>query len=176
MLLRFMSFVGLLAMIVLAWALSENRRRVDWRLVAWGVGLQLIFGVLLLTTPLEDVVFAGMRGAVNVLNDAAHEGASFVFGFLADEHIIKQDALIGADGDLVMQATFAFRVLPVIILVSAVSAILYHLRIIQVVVHGIAWVMRRTLKTSGAETFVAALLIFLGMESATAVRGYSEGI
>ncbi len=172
MLLRFMSFVGLLAMIVLAWALSENRRRVDWRLVAWGVGLQLIFGVLLLTTPLEDVVFAGMRGAVNVLNDAAHEGASFVFGFLADEHIIKQDALIGADGDLVMQATFAFRVLPVIILVSAVSAILYHLRIIQVVVHGIAWVMRRTLKTSGAETFVAALLIFLGMESATAVRGY----
>lgn len=146
-------------MIVLAWALSENRRSVSWRLVGWGVGLQLLLGLVILKTPLKGIIFSGMQRAVSILTDSAVAGASFVFGGLAQNP--EQ-----------YNTFFAFRVLPVIIFVSALSAILYHLRVIPALVTAIAWLMRRSLKTSGAETFGAALLIFLGIESTSAIRTY----
>jgi CNT family concentrative nucleoside transporter len=159
LLLRLTSVLGLLVMIAIAWALSENRKAIPWRLVAWGTVLQFALGLLILTTPLRRLIFTGMRKVVGVLTDSAVEGASFVFGGLAENP--EQ-----------YNTFFAFRVLPVIIFVSALSAILYHLRVIPVVVAAIAWLMRRSLKTSGAETFGAALLIFLGIESASAIRTY----
>ncbi|MCP4641026.1 MAG: NupC/NupG family nucleoside CNT transporter [bacterium] len=155
---RLVSLTGLVVMLGIALALSENRKRVNWRLVLWGVGLQFAIGVAILLTPLEGGIFAGMRGAVGVLTESALQGEKVVFGTLAE--------------DLDIGATFAFQVLPVIIFVSAIAAILYHLRIVQTVVQMLTFLMRRTLKTSGAETFCAGLLIFLGIESATAVRGY----
>jgi CNT family concentrative nucleoside transporter len=90
-------------------------------------------------------------------------GATFVFGNLAKNP--EQ-----------YNTFFAFQVLPVIIFVSALSAILYHLRVIPALVTAIAWIMRRSLKTSGAETFGAALLIFLGIESASAIRAYLQAM
>jgi len=179
------SLLGLIAMLALAWALSEDRTRVPWRLIAWGLGLQLVIGLLLLPTPLQtyvfaplfrgavsaatlgraevtatpgELVFVAMRGVVGLITGATKEGASFVFGRLAD------DPSFGA--------TMAFQVLPVIILVSALSGILFHLGVIQAVVRGMAWLMRRSLRTSGAETFGAALLVFLGIESTTAIGSY----
>ncbi len=163
MFLRFMSLAGLVVMIALAWALSENRRSVSWRLVGWGVGLQVLLGWLILKTPLKGTIFTGMERAVSVLTDSAVAGATFVFGSLAENP--EQ-----------YNTFFAFRVLPVIIFVSALSAILYHLRVIPALVTAIAWLMRRSLKTSGAETFGAALLIFLGIESATAIRAYLQAM
>lgn len=171
--LRLMSFVGLAVMLGLAWLLSENRWKVDWRLVLWGVGLQFGLGVLLLLTPVGDAVFAGMNKAVGVLNQVIAEGASVVFDNLTKSLLVK-DYTTGEE--LTLNAAFAFRVLPVIIFVSALSAILYHLRVTQTLVRGIAWIMRRTLKTSGAETFAAALLIFLGMEAVTGVRAYLKNM
>ncbi len=155
---RLISLVGLVCMIALAWACSENRWKVNWRLVVWGVGLQIAIAVLILKTPLERIVFAGMAAAVDLLTQSTLAGASFVFGTLAT--------------DFGVGAIIAFQVLPVIMFVSAIAAILYHLRVIQAIVRALAWVMRRTLKTSGAETFGVALLVFLGIESMTAVRGY----
>ena len=146
-------------MIAIAWVLSERRKAIPWRLVAWGTLLQVALGLLILTTPLRSLIFVGMQKVVGVLTDSAVAGATFVFGNLAENP--EQ-----------FNAFFAFRVLPVIIFVSALSAILYHLRVIPVLVAGIAWLMRRSLKTSGAETFGAALLIFLGIESASAIRTY----
>lgn len=157
--LRLMSFAGLLALIALAWALSENRSKIPWRLVAWGVALQFAMGLLILQTPVKGVLFSAMDKAVGVLTNSATEGAAFVFGSLA-----RAPEQYGTH--------FAFRVLPVIIFVSAISSILFHYRVIPAAVSAIAWIMRRTLKTSGAETFAAALLIFLGIESATAIRAY----
>lgn len=145
-------------MVAVAWALSENRKAISWRLVAWGLALQFIIAILVLKTDLRDAVFPVASAAVGVLTDATVAGASVVFG------VLPTDATIGA--------RFAFQVLPVIIFVSALSAVLTHLRVIPVLVGGIAWVMRRTLKTSGAETFCAALQIFLGIEASTAVRAY----
>lgn len=155
--LRLMSALGLVVMLLLAWLLSENRRATPWRLVLWGILLQVAIALLILRTDLHDLIFGGAGIAVDVLTRSTLEGARFVFGGLADP---------GAG------VIFAFQVLPVIIFVSALSAILHHLRVIPWVVSGIAWLMRRTLKTSGAETFCAALLIFLGIEAATAVRAY----
>ncbi len=156
---RLTSALGLLILVGIAWALSERRKAIPWRLVVWGLALQFALALLILTTPLRTVIFAGMQRVVGVLTDSAVAGASFVFGSLAENP--EQ-----------YNTFFAFRVLPVIIFVSALSAILYHLRVIPALVAAIAWMMRRTLKTSGAETFGAALLIFLGIESASAIRTY----
>lgn len=158
MTLRFISLLGLLSMVLLAWALSENRRKVSLRIIIWGLGLQFAIGLLLLKTPIRGVVFEGMSSAVDLLVSSTLEGAKFVFGALPD------DPTIGA--------IFAFQVLPIIIFVTAISAILHHLRVIQVVVGAIAWCMRRTLKTSGAETLGVGLLVFLGIESVSAIRVY----
>jgi len=147
-------------MLVIAWSLSENRKAISWRLVAWGLALQFAIALAVLKTPLRDAIFPQAEAAVNVLTDATLAGASFVFGKL------PTDQGIGA--------IFAFQVLPVIIFVSALSAVLHHLRVIQTIVGVIAWLMQRTLKTSGAETFCAALQIFLGIEASTAVRAYIE--
>lgn len=185
MLLRLVSLVGLVSMLGLAWFASESRRNVPWRILIWGIGLQFAIGLLLLPTPLQTSVFSpimrglvwavsfgkvklestpdelffvGMKKAVDVLTSSTLEGSRFVFGRLAE--------------DLDIGAIVAFQVLPVIILVSAISAILYHLHVIQAVVRAMAYLMRRTLKTSGAETFGAGLLVFLGIESMTAIRAY----
>ena len=150
--LRLLSLVGLVVFMAMAWVLSEDRRRVSIRLLLWALGLQFAIALLFIRTPLKRPVFAAMAKVVTVLTDSTLAGAGFVFGSLPTE------------------VPFAFQVLPVIIFVSALSAILYHLRVIPVVVHAIAWLMRRTMKTSGAETLGAALLIFIGIESAAAIR------
>ena len=155
---RLVSLLGLVVMLVIAWALSENRRKAPWRIVLWGVGLQFAFGVLVLRTRFGRVFFEYVQAAFTVLTDATKEGAGFVFGNLPE--------------DFEIGAIVAFQVLPVIIFVSSVAAILQHVRIIQVVVRAFAYIMRRSMKTSGAETFGAALLVFLGIESLTALRGY----
>ena len=160
MTLRLTSAFGLLVMLAVAWALSENRKAISWRVVGWGLALQFIIAVLVLKTGLRETVFPAAASAVNVLTNATLSGASVVFGNLPT--------------DAAINARFAFQVLPVVIFVSALSAILTHLRVIPVMVNGIAWVMRRTLKTSGAETFCAALQIFLGIEASTAVRVYIQ--
>ena len=155
---RLVSAGGLMLMLAVAYALSENRKAVRWPLVAWGLGLQFGIGVLILLTPLDQAIFAGMQWVVDLLTQSTLAGAGFVFGNLATD--MDTGAIVG------------FQVLPVIIFVSALAAMLYHLRVIQAVVRGLAWLMQRTLKTSGAETFGAALLVFLGIESMTAIRGY----
>lgn len=182
---RFISLLGLLVLMALAWAFSEQRRAVSLRIIVCGLALQVLIGLLLLPTFLQAwffgpivrgvvwactlgqvttnaspdlLVFRGMAAVVTLLTDATLAGAKFVFGSLAT------DQQIGA--------VVAFQVLPVIILVSAISAMLYHVGVIQVLVRAMAWLMRRTLGTSGAETFGAALLVFLGIESMTAIRGY----
>ena len=161
--LRFISAFGLFVMLAIAWLLSENRKAISWRLVAWGIGLQVAIAVLVLKTGLREAIFPKASAAVDVLTQATLAGATFVFG-----PKLPVDPGLGA--------IFAFQVLPVIIFVSALSAVLHHLRVIPVVVGAIAWLMRRTLKTSGAETFCAALQIFLGIEASAAVRVYIKNM
>ncbi len=157
--LRLMSLVGLVVMMAIAWALSEDHRKVNWRIIGWGLGLQFAFALLVLRTGFGLMFFEAVQSAFNVFTNATNQGAAVLFGPLADE--TKAGAVM-----------MAFQVLPVIIFVSAVAGLLQHMGVIQAAVQGIAWLMRRTMKTSGAETFAAVLQVFMGIEAVTGIRGY----
>lgn len=177
MTLRLMSLAGLGVLVGLAWLMSENRRRVPWRLVAWGIALQFLFAVLVLKTRFGQVFFDAVRRCFDLLTVASDKGTEFVFGNLYRVFILDHVTVIGAHGpepadNFVVSAVVAFHVLPVIIFVSALAGVLQHYGVIQAVVRAMAWLMRRTLRTSGAETFGAALLVFLGIESSSALSGY----
>ena len=152
---RLISLFGLLVMVGLAFALSADRRRVDLRLVAAGVGLQFLLALLVLKTGPGQVLFAWAGEFFTALLGYVDFGSRFVFGDAFEDHF------------------FAFKVLPTIIFFSALMSVLYHLGLMQPVVAGFAWVMRRTLRTSGAESLAAAANVFVGQtEAPLVVRPY----
>ncbi len=176
--LRCISALGLCAMVFLAWLLSEKRSRVSWRVLLWGLGLQLGLGILVLRTPFGEPFFTAVRTGFDCISEASATGAAFVFGNLTKVFLLDGVTVIDSvagptptDG-FAISAVMAFQVLPVIIFVAGLSAVLQHLGVIQKLVRGMAWVMRRTMKTSGAETFGAALLVFSGIESISALDHY----
>lgn len=168
---RLRSFVGLLALLSIAVAMSTDRRKISWRLVGWGVALQLLFALFILKTGVGERIFDGAGTLVVGLLGFTLDGASFVFGNLVYDTVPV--GIVGQGGfnalpDQVAQtgAAFAFFVLPTIIFFSALMTVLYHVGVMQVVVRGFAWVMQRTLGTSGAETLSAAGNIFVGQTEA----------
>ena len=175
---RLISLSGLVFMLGVAWLLSENRSRVSWRVVIWGVLLQFGLGLIVLRSSAGRFFFEGVKAGFDALTDCSETGARFVFGSVASIFQLDRATVLGADGHFApvepftFSAVLAFKALPVIIFVSAIAMILQHLRVIQAVVRGIAWLMRRTMKTSGAETFSAALQIFMGIESVSSLSGY----
>jgi concentrative nucleoside transporter, CNT family len=178
MALRGISALGLLVLIALAWSLSDARRKVRWPLVFWGMGLQFFLALLILRTPVGQPFFGAVKSVFDLVTEASNTGAAFLFGNLTQVFVIDGSVVTDpsgaplSDGPFFVSAVVAFNMLPVIIFVAGLSAILQHLGIIQAVVRSIAWVMRRSLKTSGAETFGAALLVFVGIESVSALGGY----
>ncbi len=181
LMLRATSLGGLVLLVALAWGLSENRSRVSWRLVFMGMGLQFALGLLVMHTQAGVWFFQGVKTGFDVITDASAAGGNFVFGnlnqvFFVDRIGFGEDGSPESQGPFIIAAVIAFRVLPVIVFVSGLSAILLHLGVVQWVIRGLAWIMRRTLRLSGAETFGAALLIFLGIESVSALGGYLKGM
>jgi CNT family concentrative nucleoside transporter len=170
---RIISFAGFAVFLVLAWAISEDRRRVNWRLVFIALALQAALAVVVLRTPWGSAFFEKMRGAFDVIADATGEGAGFLFGPLASFFMLSEDAVLTSDLPVEFNV-FAFQVLPVVIVVSSITGVLYHFRIIQTAVRAMAWLMRRTLKTSGPETFGTALMVFLGIESMPSLKAYLQ--
>jgi CNT family concentrative nucleoside transporter len=173
---RLFSVLGTGLLVGIAWILSTNRRAVDWRIVAWGVGLQFIFALLVLKTGPGELFFAAVNRAFIKLLSFTRDGARFVFGNLVDSNV-PVGSPIGdpASGNIPQEtitgwaqtgAYFAFSVLPTIIFFSALMALLYHLRVLQAVVRFFAWIMRRTMRTSGAETLAASANIFVGQTEA----------
>ncbi|MFQ5746551.1 MAG: NupC/NupG family nucleoside CNT transporter [Gemmatimonadota bacterium] len=153
--------LGLGAIIGLAWAFSARRSAVDWPLVGKGLSLQVIFAFLVLRTGWSRAFFSTVNDAFVALVGYTKEGAHFVFGALVDGA-----APVDGGGMLVFASQIAFFVLPTIVFFSSLMALAYHLGIMQRVVRGVAWVMVRTLRTSGAETTSAAGNIFVGQTEA----------
>ena len=152
---------GALAMTVILfvlWRFSPKRKSIDWSLVAKGVGLQFIFALLILKTTWGR----GFFSVVIALISYTLAGARFVFGSLVD----YSTPVTGSESIVEIGANFAFAVLPTIIFFSALMTVLYYLGVMQWIVKGVAWVMQRTLKTSGAETTSAAGNIFVGQTEA----------
>jgi CNT family concentrative nucleoside transporter len=160
--LQLVSLLGLGAFLLLAWLVSTNRKRFPWRTVLWGLGLQFVFALVILKTTPGRKLFEFANTAVTRLIACANEGLKMVFGPLAADEAVRSAFGPGA-------FILAITVTGTIILVAAVSSLLYHWRILQKVVHGAAWLMQRAMKTSGSETLAAAANIFMGQTEAPLV-------
>jgi CNT family concentrative nucleoside transporter len=150
---RFTGILGLLTMLGLAYAFSTNRRAIRPKTVAWGLGLQLAFAVLVLRVDIGRRVFQKAGDAVSRLLSYSYVGSQFVFGDLG-----KQGSHLGF--------YFAFQVLPTIIFICAFFAVLYHFGVMQFVIKVAAWVMTRVMGASGAESLNIAASIFMGQTEA----------
>ncbi|MEH2051168.1 NupC/NupG family nucleoside CNT transporter [Nostoc sp.] len=152
---RAISALGILVFIGISYAFSVNRRAVRWRIVAWGLGLEFVFAIVILKTPWGLNIFKSLGDIVSQFLAFSDVGAKFVFGENFKDHF------------------FAFQVLPTIIFFSAFISVLYYYGILQRVVNVMAWVMMKTMKTSGSESLSCAANIFLGpTESALMVKPY----
>ena len=153
-------FLGILILLFFAYLLSSYRKKIDWKLVATGIALQIIIALLVLKVPLIRNAFDAIgSGFVKFLSFAAY-GAQFLFGDLAR----NSDAVENSRHNLGF--LFAFQALPTVIFFSSVTAGLYYLGILQKVVYGFAWIMTKTMRLSGAESLSAAGNIFLGQTEA----------
>ncbi|MDZ8032287.1 NupC/NupG family nucleoside CNT transporter [Nostoc sp. DedSLP04] len=152
---RAISALGILVFLSISYAFSVNRRAVRWRIVAWGLGLEFAFALVILKTPWGLNVFKSLGDIVGQFLAFSDVGAKFVFGENFKDHF------------------FAFQVLPTIIFFSAFISVLYYYGILQRVVNVVAWVMMKTMKTSGSESLSCAGNIFLGpTEAALMVKPY----
>ena len=158
------SFLGLMVFAGIAWMLSNNRRKVAWRTIAWGIALQLIIGLIIFRLPVSHRVLLWVNDGVLVLLNASKSGSVFLFGPLA--------AGPGESGSIGF--ILVFQVLPVVIFFAAFTSVLYHLRVLQVFVRLFARLFHRTMKISGAESLSSAANIFVGIESTLVVRPYLE--
>jgi len=150
---RLTGVLGLAAIIGLGVALSRDRRSIRWRVVAWGLGLQVTFAIFVLRVPAGQVLFRELGAFVTAVLHYSYAGSAFVFGELG-----KPDSKLGV--------VFALQILPAIIYVSALFAIMYYLGIMQVVVRAFATVMSRVMGASGAESLNVAASIFMGQTEA----------
>jgi CNT family concentrative nucleoside transporter len=149
-------------MLIVAYSLSTNRRAIRWRTVFWGLGLQLVFAFLVIKWPYGQIALHAASQAVTSMLGHAADGSTMVFG------------RIGTPGDPI--STFAFSVLPTIIFVSAFFALLYHIGVMQQIIKVVAWIMQRTMGTSGAESTNVAASIFMGQtEAPLTIRPFLNG-
>lgn len=155
--------LGLLVFIGLAWALSSDRGRFPWRTALSGVGLQIVLGLFILRTESGKWVFKGIESAFRGLLGFADEGMAMVFGPLANQTLLAEK--LGKGNEFI----FLVTITGTIVLVSALSSLLYHYGILQVVVRGVAWLMRKVMGTSGSESLAAAANIFMGQTEAPLV-------
>ena len=161
---NFVSLAGLVLVMGAAWVLSADRRRMNGRAIGWGVAIQLGVGLLVFWTPGSRAVLLWLNDLVVSILEATKAGQKFLFGQLAEKSAM--DGVFGNGFVLVIQA------LPVIIFFSALMSLLYHWRIMPVIVRGFASVFTRLMRISGAESLCAASNIFVGIESATTVRPF----
>ncbi len=167
--LNLQSLLGLVVIVAACWAMSENRRAFPWRLTLGAIGVQAGLVLALFGIPGSQTVLAAITGAVDGLAAATNEGTRFVFGYLAGG---DQPYAVTNDGALF---TFAFQVLPLILVISALSALLWHWKVLKWITHGFGFLFQRTMGLGGASALAVAANIFLGMiESPIVIRAYLD--
>ena len=152
---------GLAVLISIAVLFSANRRAISWKLVATGVLLQIVFAALVLKVPLGREVFNGIATGFVKLLDYVRAGSDFIFGSFMDTSKFG--------------FVFAIQVLPTIIFFAALTGVLYHLGIMQMIVKGMAWVITKVMNVSGAETTSVCASVFIGQtEAPLTIKPYIE--
>ena len=161
------SAIGLLVFLGLAWAMSEHRRNVSLRLVGFGLALQLALGILLLKVPGSGEIFLGFNRVILALEESVQAGTAFVFGYLGGGPPPFEEK------NPSYTYVFAFRALPLLFLMSALSSLLFYWKVLPLVVKGFSRVLEKTLRLGGAEGLGVSANIFLGMvEAPLFIRPY----
>jgi CNT family concentrative nucleoside transporter len=161
------SAFGICAIVAAAWLLSEDRRAFPWRTVAAGLALQAALALLLLKVPPARSALLGLNAAVEALTEATRAGTAFVFGYVGGAPAPFAVANPAA------MASFAFQILPLVLVISALSALLWHWRVLQLVVKAIALGLRKLMNIGGAAGLGSAATVFLGMvEAPLLIRPY----
>lgn len=161
------SLLGACGILLLCWLLSEDRRAIAWRTVAAGMLLGLLLALALLKIPALQSVLAMLNHGANALERATEAGTRFVFGHLGGAPLPYSETSPGASFVL------AFRALPLVLVVSAISALLFHWRVLPALVRGFAWMLQRALGIGGTVGLSAAANVFVGMvEAPLVVRPY----
>jgi CNT family concentrative nucleoside transporter len=165
--LHLQSLLGIVTILAVAWLLSENRRAFPFRTVISGLALQVALALLLLKVPAARAGLLSLNGVVTALTTATRAGTSFVFGYAGGA--APPFAVTDPKG----MVSFAFQILPLVIVISALAALLWHWRILPAIVRGFAWVLGRTLGIGGAVGLGSAATVFLGMiEAPLLIRPY----
>ena len=161
------SVLGIMLFMVLAWAVSENRRRIPWRTVAAGLALQLLLAAVLLKLAIFRQFFIALNDVLLSLERATQAGTSFVFGYLGGGPLPFEETVPGSSFVL------AFRALPLVLVVSALSALLFYWRVLPWIVKGVSHGLQKTMGIGGALGIGTAANIFVGMvEAPLFVRPY----
>jgi CNT family concentrative nucleoside transporter len=163
------SFSGIIILMVFAWALSANRKVINWRVIFWGVVIQLLFALFIFVLPAGITVFAFINDVVVRVVGVAGEGAKFVFGRLAVPPGVS-DPVWGKS----LGWIFAFQALPTIIFFASLMGILYYIGVMERLIRIFSKVFTKLMRVSGAESLCASSNIFVGIESATTIRPYLE--
>jgi CNT family concentrative nucleoside transporter len=159
------SFFGIFVLGFFAWVCSENRRSINWRVVFWGVGLQLFFAFFIFVIPVGSKFFLLVNDAVLKVMDTATEGTKFLFGRLA-----LPPGTTNEYGETSLGSFLAFQGLPTIIFFAALLGALYHLKVMPFIIRGFAFVFTKLMRISGAEALCASSNIFVGAESALVIK------
>ena len=154
---RFIGILGILTILGIAYLMSNNKKNIDLRVVIWGLGLQLLFGIFILVTPFGKPIFSWFDKVIKKLLSFSNEGSEFLFASFIDGKM--HPAVIN----------FAFAVLPTVIFFSALMAVLYHIGLMQQIIRVVALIMQKTMKTSGPETTSISANIFVGQTEAPLV-------
>jgi CNT family concentrative nucleoside transporter len=165
------AIAGIAGLLTLAWLASEKRSAVPWRAVWGGLLLQLALALLLLKVPLAKDAFLALNDALLALEKATQAGTAFVFGYLGGGRPPF------AETDPASSFILAFRALPLVLLVSALSALLFHWRVLPAIVRAISWLLERSMKVGGVVGLSTAANVFVGMvEAPLVVKPYLEKV
>ncbi len=165
------SALGVVVLLAFAWAISENRRAVDWKSTAAALAVAFVTAVLLLEIPQIKSAFALLNRAVDAVSAASLAGTSFVFGYIGGGP--PPYATASPANEFVL----AFQALPIVLVMSVLTTLLFHWRILPLIVRGLSWLLERTLGVGGAVGLSTAANIFLGMvESPLFIRPYLGGL
>ena len=161
------SFLGIFGLCAIAWIFSENRQRkyIPWRVIIWGIGLQLVLGFLVFLFPPTRIALEWFTSLLDGVFTAADAGARFVFG----RNIVP---IPGQDPPVNLGYIFAFRALPTVVFFSGLMALLYNIGVIQIITEVFAKIFYMTMRLSGAEALSGAANIFVGIEAAIVVKPY----
>lgn len=165
------SIFGAFVILAICWALSENRAKFPWRLALGAMAVQAVLVLILFALPQSQIVLNGVNSAVDGLAKATSEGTKFLFGYLGG----GDQPFMVASQDAPPPFLFAFQVLPLILVISALSALLWHWKILQWITRGFGLIFEKSMGLGGASALATAANIFMGMvESPIVIKGYLD--